>query len=282
MFAHRPVTLCASVLTLVLLGACDAPPPGTAPASTAAAGNPDCVTLAEGLYEFNNGQFLAVSADNAALRHSAGWQAELQGSFANAGFPWMSLNIRDRVATLTGTAPSADAKAAALTAGEAAIAAHPDAGTADLLVIDGISVEGGERGVGESLAALSNSGITLASCQLAFTETMAGRDITFESGNARISPVSARLLDAVTGVATLCRQYVVEIGGHTDSRGGDAYNLELSQARSDAVREYLISKGVSEDALLSVGYGETQPVDTAQNAEAYARNRRTEFKVFER
>jgi outer membrane protein OmpA-like peptidoglycan-associated protein len=48
------------------------------------------------------------------------------------------------------------------------------------------------------------------------------------------------------------------------------------------VREYLISKGVSEDALLSVGYGETQPVDTAQNAEAYARNRRTEFKVFER
>ena len=282
MFACRSGTLCASVLTLVLLGACDAPPPGTAPASTAAAENPDCVTLAEGLYEFNNGQFLAVSADNAALRHSAAWQSELQAGFANAGFPWMGLGIRDRVAILTGTAPSADAKAAALTAGEAAIAAHPDAGSAGLLVIDGVSVEGGERGAGESLAVLANTGITQNSCQTAFNDTMAGRNITFESGNARISPVSARLLDAVTGVATLCRQYVIEIGGHTDSRGADAYNLELSQARADAVRDYLVSKGISEDSLMSVGYGETKPLDTASNAEAYARNRRTEFTVFER
>ncbi len=282
MFACRSGTLCASVLTLVLLGACDAPPPGTAPVSTAATGNPDCVTLAEGLYEFSGGQFLAVSAENEALRHSAAWQSELQAEFGNAGFPWMGLRIRDRVATLTGTAPSADAKAAALSAGEAAIAAHPGAGAAELLVIDAISVEGGERAVGESLAALAESGITLASCQTAFTDTMAGRNITFESGNTEISPVSARLLDAVTGVATLCRGYVVEIGGHTDSRGADDFNLELSQGRADAVREYLVSKGVSRDMLLSVGYGETKPLDTGSTAEAYARNRRTEFKVFER
>ena len=282
MFACRPATLCASVLTLALLGACDAPPPGTAPASTGAAGNPDCVTLAEGLYEFSGGQFLAVSAENEALRHSAAWQAELKAGFTAVGFPWMDLRIRDRVAALTGTAPSADAKAAALSAGEAAIAAHPDAGAADLLIIDGISVEGGERGVGESLAALAASGITLETCQRAFTDTMAGRDVTFESGNARISPVSARLLDAVTGVATLCRQYTVEIGGHTDSRGADDFNLSLSQQRADAVRDYLVSKGIPAESLLPVGYGETRPLDTASTAEAHARNRRTEFKVFER
>ncbi|MEQ9506908.1 MAG: OmpA family protein [Hyphomonas sp.] len=240
------------------------------------------MTLAEGLYEFSGGQFLAVSADNEALRHSAAWQSELQAGFATAGFPWMELRIRDRVATLTGTAPSAAAKEAALSAGEVAIAAHPDAGTAGLLVIDGLSVEGGERGVGESLAVLADSGITLASCQKAFTDTMDGRNVTFESGNTEISPVSERLLDAVTGVATLCRQYVIEIGGHTDSRGADGFNLELSQGRADAVRAYLVSKGVAPDSLLSVGYGETQPLDTGSTAEAYARNRRTEFKVFER
>lgn len=282
MLAIRSGTLCASVLVLALLGACDAPPPGMPAPEAAATNSPDCVTLAEGLYEFNDGQFLAISAATLALSGASGWEGEMQTAFTGAGFPWMGLKVRDRVATLVGTAPSADAKAAALSAGEAAIAAHPEAGRAGLIVVDAISVEGGERGVGESLALLADTGASLESCQRAFTDTMAGRNVTFESGNARISPVSARLLDAVTGVATLCSQFVVEIGGHTDSRGADDYNLELSQARADAVRAYLVSKGVSEDALLSVGYGETAPLNPAPTPEAYDQNRRTEFKVIAR
>lgn len=282
MVAIRSGTLCASALTMALLGACNAPPAGDAPASVAAAVPAHCVTLAEGLYEFEDGQFLAVTADNAAASGAANWQNEIQAGFAGLGFPWMGLKIRDRVATLTGTAPSADAKAAALSAGEAAIAAHPQAGPAGLLVVDAISVEGGERGVGESLAVLADSGISLETCQRAFIDTMQGRNIQFESGNARISPVSARLLDAVTGVAILCKQFVVEVGGHTDSRGADDFNLKLSQERADSVRAYLIGKGVPEDVLLSVGYGETKPLDPALNAEAYDRNRRTEFNVIAR
>jgi OOP family OmpA-OmpF porin len=111
---------------------------------------------------------------------------------------------------------------------------------------------------------------------------MAGRNVNFESGNARISPVSARLLDAVTGVATLCGAYVVEISGHTDSRGDDAYNLNLSQSRADAVRTYLIERGVAAESLVSIGFGETMPLDPALTPEAYEINRRTEFKVIER
>ena len=280
MFACRPGILCASAAALVLLGACDAPPPGVAakPASTA-----DCVTLAEGLYEFNDGQFLAISAESAArLGSASGTEGDIQSAFAAQGFPWMGLRQRGNIAALIGTAPSAEAKAAALAAGETAIAAHPQAGAANLLVVDAISVEGGERGVGESLALLADSSVSLESCQRAFTDTMAGRNVTFESDNARISPVSARLLDAVTGVASLCSQFVVEIGGHTDSRGGDNYNLKLSQDRADAVRAYLVSKGVSEDGLVSVGYGETRPLDPSATAEAYNKNRRTEFRVIER
>ena len=279
MLAFGRGPLCASAIALAVLGACDAPPPGMAAKPAQA----DCVTLAEGLYEFNDGQFLAISAESAAsLGKSTGIEGELQTSFAGLGFPWMGLKLRDRVATLTGTAPSAEAKAAALAAGEAAISGHPQAGSANLLIVDAISVEGGERGVGESLAVLADSGITPDSCQRAFTDTMAGRNVTFESGNARISPVSARLLDAVTGVATLCSQFVVEIGGHTDSRGADDYNLKLSQERADAVRAYLVSRGVSEEGLVSVGYGETRPLDAEPKVEAYEKNRRTEFRVIER
>ncbi len=282
MVACRSGTLCASALTLILLGACDAPPPGM-PAPGAAAGNsPDCVTLAEGFYEFSDGQFLAVSAANVALSSASGWEGDLQTTFAGSGFPWMGIKVRGPVAVLTGTAPSADAKAAALSSGEAAIKAHPEAGQAGLLVVDAVSVDGGERGVGESLAVLADTGVSQPTCQRAFNDTMAGRNVLFESGNARISPVSTRLLDAVTGVAMHCTQFLVEIGVHTDSRGADDFNLKLSQERADAVRAYLVGKGVPEDRLLSVGYGETKPLDPAQNAEAYDRNRRTEFKVIAR
>jgi len=80
----------------------------------------------------------------------------------------------------------------------------------------------------------------------------------------------------------LCETFVVEIGGHTDSRGADDYNRQLSQDRADAVRNYLVSKGVPEDNLVSVGYGETQPLDPAPTPEAYNRHRRTEFTVIAR
>jgi outer membrane protein OmpA-like peptidoglycan-associated protein len=280
--AYRSGTFCASILTLVLAGACGGPPPGMPAPDAAASSNKDCVVLAEGLYEFRSGQLLAVSADRVNLSQPTGMEGEIATALAAQGFPWAGLKLRGRVATLTGTAPSAEAKAAALAAGEAAITDQPQSGSGDLIIVDGISVDGGERGVGESLAELADSGATLGTCQRAFTSTMSGRNLQFESGNARISPVSARLLDAITGVAVLCETFVVEIGGHTDSRGADDYNRQLSQDRADAVRNYLVSKGVPEDNLVSVGYGETQPLDPAPTPEAYDRNRRTEFKVIAR
>ncbi|MFN3910844.1 OmpA family protein [Hyphomonas sp.] len=275
--AYRSGTVCASILALLALGACGAPPPGAPPVETAA--NEDCVTLAEGLYEFRGGKLLAVSAGAAGLSAVSGPEQAIQAGFAEAGFPWMGLKIRGRLAILTGTAPSVEAKAAGLSAGQAALAAHPQTAAANLLFVDAVPVEGGERGVGESLAALADAGASLESCQRAFDSTMASHSILFQSGNARISPVSNGLLDALSGIATLCQGFVTEIGEHTSARGADDYNLKLSQDRADAVKAYLIGKGVSEEGLTSVGYGETRLLDTATTPEANDRNRRTEFEV---
>lgn len=270
----------AAVLSsLILLGACSA----QAPASGTEAAKPaDCVTLAEGTYQITNGRILVTSfrpTGAATALPAAAWVNEVGSSFAGLGFPWMSLKVRDRIATVTGTAPDADAKNRALAVAEAAIAAHPEAGAASVLVVDGIAIEGGEAGVGAGLVALSDKGISVESCQAAFNETMAGRNVTFQSDLAIISPVSARLLDAATGVALLCQQFAIEIGGHTDARGSDERNLILSQDRAEAVRTYLVGKGVPEDSLVARGYGESLPLDPALNEAAYARNRRTEFIV---
>lgn len=275
MVTLRSAATGVSLAALMSLGACDAPPPGVKPAPQA---SEDCVVLAEGLYEFQDGQFLAVSAESLLVTTGTSAERDIQSAFAERGFPWMSLKLRDRVAVLAGTAPSAEAKAAALKAGEIEIATHAQG----ILVVDGISIEGGERGVGEALVMLADSGVSADSCQRAFNGTMEGRNIQFESGNARISPVSGRLLDAVTGVATLCGRFVIEIGTHTDSRGADDFNLRLSQERADAVLNYLTGKGVLQESLLAVGYGETRPIDPALTAEAYEKNRRTEFKVIQR
>jgi outer membrane protein OmpA-like peptidoglycan-associated protein len=71
----------------------------------------------------------------------------------------------------------------------------------------------------------------------------------------------------------------ITIEGHTDDRGDDAYNLDLSQRRAEAVRRFLIGKGIDGARLEAKGYGETKPIkpnDTNANRSA---NRRVEFKV---
>ena len=71
----------------------------------------------------------------------------------------------------------------------------------------------------------------------------------------------------------------IEISGHTDSKGSDDYNLNLSQGRSQAVVDYLISQGIDSSRLAAHGYGETKPIDTNDTEEGRANNRRVEFTV---
>lgn len=267
----------------ILLAACGGDT-DRAPQAVAAT---ECVPVNEGEYFIvQNGLFvpageLPVEVVERIVEAPKAWDDTLEDSFAGLGFPWLGLNVRDEVATLTGLAPDTDAKERAFAAGEAAILADPTGSEQVTLIVDGISVEGGEEGVGTALAALDERP-SLQACQNAFTQTMNGRNVEFESGSDTISPVSARLLDAVTGVAILCKDYNVEIGGHTDVRGATELNVELSTSRANAVRTYLLGKGVPDEGLTAVGYGESRPLMDGNTAEAHARNRRTEFTVSER
>jgi OmpA-OmpF porin, OOP family len=74
----------------------------------------------------------------------------------------------------------------------------------------------------------------------------------------------------------------IEIAGHTDSRGSDDYNLNLSQGRSQAVVDYLISQGIDTNRLTAHGYGEEKPIDTNETDEGRANNRRVEFTVLKK
>ncbi len=71
----------------------------------------------------------------------------------------------------------------------------------------------------------------------------------------------------------------IEIAGHTDSVGSEMYNLRLSEARANAVRDYLIQHGISPDRLIAKGYGESRPIAPNTTREGRAKNRRVEFTV---
>ncbi|MBI2500248.1 MAG: OmpA family protein [Deltaproteobacteria bacterium] len=109
------------------------------------------------------------------------------------------------------------------------------------------------------------------------------RQIHFEHGKESIREVSQDILDAI--IETLKNHpeiLKVEIGGHTDNKGDETYNLKLSGKRAEAVKRFLVDHGVQEGRLTAKGYGESEPRDTNDTEEGRARNRRVEFKILER
>jgi peptidoglycan-associated lipoprotein len=72
----------------------------------------------------------------------------------------------------------------------------------------------------------------------------------------------------------------IQIEGHTDERGTNEYNLLLGERRANSVKAYLIARGVPENILHTISYGEERPVDPGRTEEAYARNRRAQFLIY--
>ncbi|MBN1337525.1 MAG: OmpA family protein [Deltaproteobacteria bacterium] len=105
--------------------------------------------------------------------------------------------------------------------------------------------------------------------------------IQFETGKARIRPMSFPILDDVIQVLRDYPAIRVRIEGHTDNVGEDAMNARLSKSRADAVFEYIIGKGVDARRLTTEGFGETRPIDSNLSAEGRQRNRRVEFHILE-
>jgi OmpA-OmpF porin, OOP family len=116
-------------------------------------------------------------------------------------------------------------------------------------------------------------------CQQLFSDLLGKGSIRFESGRAVIDPDSTGLLDRLIETAMRCPAATIEISGHTDGDGEDAFNQALSEKRAQAVADYLVKAGLPADRFTAVGYGSTQPIASNDTDEGKAQNRRIEFLV---
>ena len=104
-------------------------------------------------------------------------------------------------------------------------------------------------------------------------------DAFFDFGKSVLKPEGkAKLDDLVSKVKSISLEVVIAVG-HTDAVGSDASNQRLSVARSEAVKAYLVSKGIDKNRIYTEGKGETSPVADNKTKEGRAKNRRVEIEV---
>ncbi len=118
------------------------------------------------------------------------------------------------------------------------------------------------------------------SCELV---TYSPLPINWNLGSATLTASAKRIIDERL-YPILKQGFTVELASHTDSRGSDSFNLDLSERRAKAVKKYLVSKGISSDQMIARGYGETRLTNRCSNGvncsdAEHRANRRTEFKV---
>jgi outer membrane protein OmpA-like peptidoglycan-associated protein len=106
--------------------------------------------------------------------------------------------------------------------------------------------------------------------------TLSG-SVLFASDQSVLLGEARARLDQVAAVLLSTRERNITVEGHTDSRGSHAHNLDLSQRRADAVRNYLVQKSYEPDRIMAHGLGEAQPVADNTNSEGRANNRRVEI-----
>jgi len=104
-------------------------------------------------------------------------------------------------------------------------------------------------------------------------------DVSFDFNSAKVKPSFHKSLDKVNQVLSHYSSSNITIVGHTDSKGSESYNQNLSEQRAVAVKNYLTSGGVTANRLNTQGQGELQPRDTNTTSEGRARNRRVELLV---
>ncbi|GAB3770611.1 OmpA family protein [Ramlibacter monticola] len=113
----------------------------------------------------------------------------------------------------------------------------------------------------------------------AATKVTYAADAFFDFDKAVLKPEGKAKLDDLVGKIQGINLEVIIAVGHTDSVGGDAYNQRLSVRRAEAVKGYLVSKGIEKNRVYTEGKGEKQPVADNKTAEGRAKNRRVEIEV---
>jgi OOP family OmpA-OmpF porin len=117
-----------------------------------------------------------------------------------------------------------------------------------------------------------------ANCHI-IEQTVVVRAVDFEFNSTQLTAPAQHTLDDVASALMTQTALVVEIQGHTDSIGADAYNMNLSMRRAQSVKAYLVGKGVSAAGLDAKGYGKTKPIASNATPDGRAQNRRVAFEI---
>ena len=104
-------------------------------------------------------------------------------------------------------------------------------------------------------------------------------NVYFDTDKATIKPASYKQLNEIADLLKEKKSMEIEIAGHTDNVGSDEHNMDLSQRRADAIRNYLIKQGANPAHITAVGYGSSQPIASNAAPEGRAKNRRIEVRI---
>ena len=104
-------------------------------------------------------------------------------------------------------------------------------------------------------------------------------DVLFDFDKSNIKPEGAAILDRLVAFMNENKDKKVNLAGHTDNIGTEAYNQRLSERRANSARDYLVKRGVDASRVSSQGFGESKPIADNKTREGRAKNRRVEIKV---
>jgi OOP family OmpA-OmpF porin len=127
--------------------------------------------------------------------------------------------------------------------------------------------------------AIKNGLRVTGSSQAMLDETLGNRIVEFESGSSLLTEPGKAILDEMAAALKQASFNKLEVIGHTDNKGVPARNLALSRSRADAVKTYLIVKGIQSELVGTSGMGPDQPIVANTSEEGRKRNRRIEFRV---
>ena len=121
--------------------------------------------------------------------------------------------------------------------------------------------------------------IDAAAARLASARTALTAMIYFEYDQSDITDASKSMLDAKLPLLNANTGLRMRVTGHTDSRGSDEYNLALGRRRADAVKRYLVQRGIDASRIETTSAGEERPAASGDDESAWSQNRRAEFEI---
>jgi outer membrane protein OmpA-like peptidoglycan-associated protein len=109
--------------------------------------------------------------------------------------------------------------------------------------------------------------------------TLDSKSIRFDFDKANIKPEYRDILNRIAGILMTFKEYTIAVYGYTDDVGTQTYNLQLSQRRAEAVRDFLVQAGISPTILSTKGFGKSDPRVPGDSEQARAANRRVEIGI---